>query len=365
MIGRRQAVRCARSGAAVRGSHVAHRAQRVAHPWGRLVLGVLLALGVGGLPACGPGRFAGPVRAPGPDFLIIGHRGAPNQACENTLESFAQALRLGANALELDVSITHDGHLVLWHDWVDRVRDRAIHRLRPTGLCDVARPLLYRPVDEVALADFVQSYGYTHAGTWVPAPTLAAFASRFAPDARVRWLFLDIKVPPDQPDLAEPLFQQAVQIFRQYDALPKVVFLTPSEAIVARLHAAAQRWQHTMGERVEVVRDVEGPQVLRVREWPSSVHLNQAAEARFALWGQPVVSLQSERAFLREELQRRDAVNARRPPGARMRYVVWTINDPEEMCALVRLGVDGLLTDEPGQLATLVQHWGRPGTCPP
>jgi hypothetical protein len=143
------------------------------------------------------------------------------------------------------------------------------------------------------------------------------------------------------------------------------VFLTPNEAIVARLYAAAQRWQHTTGERVEVVRDVEGPQVLRIREWPSSVHLNQAAEARFALWGTPVVSLQSERAFLRAELQRRDAVNARRPPEARMRYLVWTINDPEEMCALVRLGVDGLLTDEPGHLATMVRHWGRPGTCPP
>ena len=116
--------------------------------WRRLLLGVVLVAAVGGLPACSHGRFVGPV--PGPDFLIIGHRGAPNQACENTLESFVQALRLGANALELDVSMTHDGHLVLWHDWVDRVRDRVIHRLRPTGLCDVVRPLLYRPVDAVA-----------------------------------------------------------------------------------------------------------------------------------------------------------------------------------------------------------------------
>jgi glycerophosphoryl diester phosphodiesterase len=333
--------------------------------WRRLLLGVVLVAAVGGLPACGPSRFGGPAPAPGPEFLIIGHRGAPNQACENTLESFAQALHLGANALELDVSMTHDGHLVLWHDWVDRVRDRVIHRLRPTGLCDVVRPLLYRPVDAVTLADFVQSYGYAHAGAWVPATTLAAFARHFAPDARVRWLFLDLKIPPDQPDLAEPLFQQAVQIFRPYDALPKVVFLTPSAAIVTRLHAAAQRWQHTTGERVEVVRDVEWPQVVRVRDWPSSVHLNQAAEARFALWGTPVVSLQSERAFLRAELRRRDAVNARRPPEARMRYLVWTINDPAEMCALVRLGVDGLLTDEPGHLSTIVRHWGHPGTCPP
>jgi len=228
--------------------------------------------------------------SPGPDFL-----GAPHQARENTLESFAQALRLGANALELDVSMTHDRHLVLWHDWVDRVRDRVIHRLRPTGLCDVVRPLRYRPVDAVALADFVQSYGYAHAGAWMPATTLVACARRFAPAAWVHWLFLDLKIPPDQPDLAEPLFQQAVQLFRPYDALPKVVFLTPSEAIVARLHAAAQRWQHTTGARVAVVRDVEGPQVVQVRDWPSSVHLNQAAEACFALWGTPVVSLQSAR----------------------------------------------------------------------
>ena len=349
----------------MRGDHATRRNKGMSPPWGRLVLGVVLALGVGGLLACGHGRFVGPAQAPGPDFLIIGHRGAPNHACENTLESFAQALHLGANALELDVSMTHDGHLVLWHDWVDRVRDRVIHRVRPTGLCDAVLPVLYRPVDQVALADFVESYGYTHAGAWVPPTTLVAFAHRFASDARVRWLFLDVKVPRDQPDLAEPLFQQAVQMFRQYDALPKVVFLTPNEAVVARLHAAAQRWQATTGERVEVVHDVEGPQVVRIREWPSSVHLNQAAEARFALWGKPVVSLQSERAFLREEIQRRDAVNARRPPGARMRYLVWTINDPEEMCALVRLGVDGLLTDEPGHLSTMVRHWGRPGTCPP
>jgi len=326
---------------------------------------VVLALAVGGLPACGHGRFVGPAQAPGPDFLIIGHRGAPNQACENTLESFAQALDRGANALELDVSMTQDGHLVLWHDWVDRLRDRVIHRVRPTGACDVVRPLLYRPVDAVTLADFTQSYGYNHAGQWVSVTTLAAFAHRFAPDARVRWLFLDVKVPPDQPDLAESLFQQAVQIFRPYDALPKVVFLTPNEAIVARLLDAAQRRQHTTDERVEVVHDVEGPQIVRVRDWPSSVELNQAIEARFALWGKPVVSLQSERAFLREEVQRRDAVNARRPPGTRMWYLVWTINDPEEMCALVRLGVDGIMTDEPGHLRTIVQHWGRPGICPP
>ena len=57
-------------------------------------MGIALALWAAMTLACGQAR---PVRQqpPGPDFLIIGHRGAPNQACENTLESFEEALQLG------------------------------------------------------------------------------------------------------------------------------------------------------------------------------------------------------------------------------------------------------------------------------
>ena len=61
--------------------------------------------------ACGQARLPVRQQPPGPDFLIIGHRSAPNQACENTLESFEEALQLGANALELDVSMTSDQHV--------------------------------------------------------------------------------------------------------------------------------------------------------------------------------------------------------------------------------------------------------------
>lgn len=48
--------------------------------------------------------------------LVVGHRGASAQAPENTLESFALALQQGANALELDVQATSDGHVVVLHD---------------------------------------------------------------------------------------------------------------------------------------------------------------------------------------------------------------------------------------------------------
>ncbi len=49
-------------------------------------------------------------------FLVIGHRGAPDQAVENTEESFRSALDAGAHLIETDVRISADGHVVVAHD---------------------------------------------------------------------------------------------------------------------------------------------------------------------------------------------------------------------------------------------------------
>lgn len=52
--------------------------------------------------------------------IAFAHRGARAHAPENTLESFALALRLGATGIESDVWITSDGIPVLDHDGVIR-----------------------------------------------------------------------------------------------------------------------------------------------------------------------------------------------------------------------------------------------------
>jgi glycerophosphoryl diester phosphodiesterase len=49
-------------------------------------------------------------------FERIGHRGAPRELPENTLEGFARALERGADAVELDVHATSDGVCVVHHD---------------------------------------------------------------------------------------------------------------------------------------------------------------------------------------------------------------------------------------------------------
>src|SRR6188768_2282328 len=72
---------------------------------------------------------ASPVRKLNRLFLLIalasqsamaldlqGHRGTRGHAPENTLPSFALAIEMGADTLEMDVGVTRDGVVVIHHD---------------------------------------------------------------------------------------------------------------------------------------------------------------------------------------------------------------------------------------------------------
>src|SRR5688500_1386295 len=49
-------------------------------------------------------------------FLILGHRGSPKRFPENTLASFDEALRSGADGFETDLRLLFDRTAVLYHD---------------------------------------------------------------------------------------------------------------------------------------------------------------------------------------------------------------------------------------------------------
>jgi glycerophosphoryl diester phosphodiesterase len=53
---------------------------------------------------------------PGTDVGIVAHRGASGYAPENTSAVFDLAIDLSATAIEIDVRMTRDGHLIVWHD---------------------------------------------------------------------------------------------------------------------------------------------------------------------------------------------------------------------------------------------------------
>ena len=55
---------------------------------------------------------------------VVAHRGASDDVAEHTLAAYLRAVEDGADALECDVRLTADGHLVCVHDRrVDRTSD--------------------------------------------------------------------------------------------------------------------------------------------------------------------------------------------------------------------------------------------------
>jgi len=48
--------------------------------------------------------------------LVIAHRGGSKEATENTVEAFQRAARIGADGNEMDIRLTRDGTIVIYHD---------------------------------------------------------------------------------------------------------------------------------------------------------------------------------------------------------------------------------------------------------
>lgn len=60
-------------------------------------------------------------------FLILGHRGSPKRFPENTIASFDEALREGADGFETDLRLLFDRTAVLYHD--DELEEAEIETL--------------------------------------------------------------------------------------------------------------------------------------------------------------------------------------------------------------------------------------------
>ena len=66
-------------------------------------------------------------------FLILGHRGSPRRFPENTVASFQEALRAGADGFETDLRLLADQTAVLFHD--HEVGDAEVETLRRADVC--------------------------------------------------------------------------------------------------------------------------------------------------------------------------------------------------------------------------------------
>lgn len=267
-----------------------------------------------------------------PDFLVIGHRGAPKHQAENTLAAFADAVELGANAIEADVCLTRDGRVVVWHDAdpddaIALARKSGIENLRYVPVFPNVGSSLRRPVDALDAADFLASHGYAETATTgrdpdAPIATLEDLARWAANEPRLRTVFIDVKLR--SATQAQALTAKVAEAFQD-----KVVFLSPDPAMVSAL------------------RDATSFPVMLDATADGALHLAKSLNVRHVATG--LTPSRSERSFLREV----ERLVAARDRGEIDSVVVWTLDNPIQQAALLFRGVDGIMTNEPDVLAEL------------
>lgn len=130
-------------------------------------------------------------------ILVHGHRGCRGVRPENTLPAFEQALKVGVDALEMDLCVTADDVLVASHD---PLINEVICRGPQTGV--PIRSLTYRQVLQYDCGS-LRNPNYPHQvpvpGTRIP--TLEEILRLGAP-SRV-WFNIETKMR-ERPDLAPP-----------------------------------------------------------------------------------------------------------------------------------------------------------------
>ncbi|MSP59645.1 MAG: glycerophosphodiester phosphodiesterase [Myxococcales bacterium] len=249
--------------------------------------------------------------------LLYAHRGAPLEEPENTLPSFRRALALGAGALETDLHMTSDGHIVTSHD-PDGARLAGVgEEIRRSTLAEVQRWDIGK--------NFAARSGERFAGRSYRVPTLEELL------VELPGVPINVDVKQRDPPMVEPL----LRLLRRLNAEERV--------LVASFHGG------TLAE-------------VRRRGYPGLTSLGQRDVLRLLLTPAPLLRLLPRHgdaaqvpASLRGiSLGRRWLIE--RCHAANLRVDYWTVDDPTEARRLLALGADGIMTDDVAAIAPLFQE---------
>ena len=237
---------------------------------------------------------------------VIGHRGAPTEAPENTLASFAAALVSGAQAIELDVRLTRDAHLVVAHD------AHCGRTVSGTGAIEDMS------LDELRARDAGGWFTPGFSGERVP---LLADVLRALP----RDVPLDVEMKADARN-ADALPERVHEIVAAEGALDRVLVTSFDPALATEYAELAKR-------PAGVITAFE-PEEEDFEDWES---LDYVALVRDVALGSAL-----------------EALRARKK-----RVLVWTVNDPVEAERFIVRGASGIITDRPAALRSLLPQARR------
>jgi glycerophosphoryl diester phosphodiesterase len=244
---------------------------------------------------------------------LYGHRGAPAHLPENTLPAFEKALADGANALELDVHPTADGHFVVAHDPDGR---------RTAGVSETIRSL---SLDQVKRWNVAVGTGRSDLERHtVPSltETLEAFSD----------VPMSIDLKPDDPSAVPGL----LEIVARHGAEERVTLASFSTRVVRRIRGLGYSGRTTLAKfEVAVLRFLPGAIAKRYVRGDAA-HI-------------PVVHNGIR-------LDGRRFIARCRALGLRVEY--WVVDDPKEARRLLDLGATGIMSDDPARIASVFDELG-------
>jgi glycerophosphoryl diester phosphodiesterase len=233
--------------------------------------------------------------------LAFAHRGGALDAPENSLEAFCAAADLGFVYLETDVQVTADGEIVAFHDdRLDRVTD-GTGRISELPLAEVRQARIDGTAAIPLLAELLETL----------------------PEARVN-------IDPKTDGAVEPL----AEVINAMGVVDRVCVGSFS------------------GRRISRAAKLVGPRLCRAM-MPAAIGAIRLG------WGRAgsgaCIQVPARFGFI-------DVVTPSfldRAHRAQKVVHVWTVDEADEMNRLLDLGVDGLMTDRPGVLRSVLQERGQ------
>jgi glycerophosphoryl diester phosphodiesterase len=247
-----------------------------------------------------------------PKPAIIAHRGASAHAPENTFSAFELAIRQGADAIELDVDLCQDQHLVVIHD---RTVDRTTNGSGKVG--DLSQAALQE-------LDAGSHFDLAYKGERIPGleEVLATFGTRIA-------INIELKGSSSSSKL---LAEKVADLIQRHGLIGKVIISSFDPWLLRRMNRLLPEVACALlaegGRKGALLRGRVGEALVRYEALHPDVQ-----DASLAL-----VKRIHERG---------------------RRINVYTVNTPQGMRALFSAGVDGIFTDDP-LLARSVLQTGLP-----
>ncbi|MDA8380802.1 MAG: glycerophosphodiester phosphodiesterase [Actinomycetota bacterium] len=269
-------------------------------------------------------------------ILCYAHQGGAWEEPSSTMQAVRHALDVGATAIELDVHATADGHLVVSHDeTVDRTTNGSgvIAELTLAEVQCLDAAYWFVPGADVSPGRPAHEYplrGRAPADHDLRICTLAEILDAFP------GVCLNLDIKQTAPDV-EPYESALADLLRSRGRQDDVIVASFRDAATAAFSAYAPEFATSAGTNATTA-------------FVRAVHSGQPLPAM------PYAALQVPATFQGVAIVDEALVAAAHEAGLAVH--VWTVNEQAEMESLVATGVDGIITDVPTTLATVLRRTG-------